>query len=90
MTKHFTLSISGLVQDVFFRDTAKEVAGKLGVFGYIKNELDGTVYAEIEGDEKATSEFTAWCHRGPELARVEKVEAKEGTVEGFTHFEIKL
>jgi acylphosphatase len=74
MVKHFNISVFGLVQDVFFRDTAKQVADRLGVFGFIRNQPDGSVYAEIEGTGEALNEFIGWCQHGPDAARVDKLE----------------
>jgi acylphosphatase len=90
MTKHFNITISGLVQGVFFRDGAKEIADKIGVFGFVQNTDAGTVYVEVEGEEKKLEEFIAWCHTGPKLARVEKVEITEGPLSHFTHFEVRF
>jgi len=35
--------ISGRVQGVFFRMETKRAAGDIGVSGWVKNQLDGTV-----------------------------------------------
>ena len=39
-----------------------------------RNESDGSVYIDVEGEEKDLEKFVEWCHLGPSLAKVEKVE----------------
>ncbi len=86
MIKHYNLKIYGLVQEVFFRESARNLAKRLGLTGWTKNELDGTVKIEIEGEEKSMKEFMAWCKKGPPGAEVKKVEVKEGQVKGYADF----
>jgi len=68
------LYISGIVQGVFFRATMKEVADSLGVKGWVRNLPDGRVEALVEGPEDRVKEIIRWAHKGPRLAKVEKVE----------------
>ena len=67
------LHIQGRVQGVFFRASAKEVADKLGVKGWIKNSWDDDVEAIISGNEEAVQQFIQWCWRGPQKAVVTNV-----------------
>lgn len=86
--KHFNIKISGKVQGVFFRTSAKEQAVKLGITGFVQNEPDGTVYIEAEGKDEDLKEFLAWCKEGPELAEVERVDfEEEPSLKNFSHFE---
>jgi acylphosphatase len=66
--------ISGRVQGVFFRDTARQVARRLGLNGWISNRPDGRVEAQFQGPKDAVEEAIAFCRRGPDLAVVEHVE----------------
>ena len=68
------LRIVGRVQGVGFRESMHQQAQRLGITGWVRNCLDGTVEAVISGDETAVSAMLDWCRRGPPLARVEKVE----------------
>jgi len=41
----------GRVQGVGFRYTAKRLANSLNLSGWVKNEYDGTVTMEVQGEE---------------------------------------
>jgi len=86
--KHLTIHIYGHVQGVFFRAHTQELARELGVRGYIRNEPDGSVHIEAEGDEASLKEFVEWCHKGPPSARVTRLQSHEGVLEGYGDFEI--
>ncbi len=81
--------ISGRVQGVFFRMSAKLEAEKLGVAGWARNLDDGSVEVMAEGDRENVDEFIKWCKSGPPFAKVEKVEVEEQKgLEGFGDFSI--
>ena len=84
--KHLNIKIYGLVQEVFFRVNAKEDAEKLGIKGFARNEEDGTVYIEAEGNEKDLDKFLDWCKNGPENAKVEKIETTNSSMKNFSGF----
>lgn len=86
--KHLAITVFGKVQGVFFRASTKAVADQLGVKGYVKNNSDGSVYIEAEGDDFAIESFLEWCHEGPEKAVVEKVEVRPGEVKNYRNFEV--
>lgn len=77
MIKHLDIKVFGQVQGVFFRITAKEKAEKLGIKILAENKPDGSVYIDAEGEEEKLDKFIKWCHIGPSLAQVEKVEVHE-------------
>ena len=89
MQKHYKLKILGKVQGVWYRGSTRQKAQELGVKGFVQNETDGSVYAEIEGDEAQLQQLIDWCKQGPELARVQKVEVTEGVFTDFKAFEIR-
>ena len=86
--KHLNITVQGKVQGVFFRTTTKAVADQLGVKGFTKNQSDGTVYIEAEGDDFSLESFLEWCNDGPERAIVEKVTTTEGEVKNYRNFEV--
>jgi len=65
--------ISGCVQGVFFRDSTKKEALKLGLQGSAVNLSDGTVKVCFRGESEDIDLLERWLHKGPELARVESV-----------------
>lgn len=89
LVKHVNIKIYGEVQGVGFRYEAKKEARKLHVFGFIMNEPDGSIYAEIEGEEDALKDFLKWCERGPWPAKVKKIETEWSPAAGkFSGFKI--
>lgn len=86
--KHLNIKIYGKVQGVFYRVTTKAVADQLGVKGFVRNEKDGTVYVEAEGDEFSLGEFLDFCRKGPDKAVIEKVETAETEPKNYRNFEI--
>ena len=87
--KRYKLRVKGKVQGVWYRASARRKAEELGLCGFVRNEPDGSVYAEAEGEEAALQAFARWCREGPEMARVEQVEVEEGGLQGFEAFEIQ-
>lgn len=65
--------VSGRVQGVFFRASAREQALRLGITGYAKNVADGSVEIVASGSDDALDELEAWLQHGPPSARVDAV-----------------
>lgn len=86
---HYDIRVFGRVQGVFFRASARAEARRLRLNGFVRNEEDGSVYAEAEGPQEALDTLVAWCRRGPTHAQVEKVEAREGEIAGYRGFEVR-
>ena len=85
------LRIKGRVQGVFFRDSARREASRLGLTGWVRNCPDGDVEAVAEGDSKSVREFVSWCQKGPRYARVEDVEVTESPATNeFSNFRVEL
>ncbi|HSK15907.1 MAG TPA: acylphosphatase [Gaiellaceae bacterium] len=80
--------VHGLVQGVFFRDTTRRLALARDVSGWVRNNLDGTVEAVFEGDEEAVTGLVAFARRGPEGARVARVEVHAEEPEGLSGFAV--
>lgn len=82
--------VSGLVQGVFFRDSARKKALELGLTGYVTNTPDGDVEALFEGPTDHVREMVLWCGEGPPHATVEDVEADYGPAKGdLSGFEVR-
>jgi len=88
--KHISLKIFGKVQGVFFRVETKEHADRLGITGWVKNESDGTVMIEAEGDQEGLQKLLAWCKIGTRGSTVSKVEHEwSENLKNYQFFEIK-
>lgn len=87
--KRAHVRVYGKVQGVWFRANTKKKAEELGVNGWVRNMPDGSVEAVFEGDEQAVEKLIEWCHSGPEMARVEKVEVEYEEPKGEKGFTIK-
>lgn len=88
MNKRLQFYIKGNVQGVWFRKSCKEEADKLSLSGFVRNEANGDVYCEAEGDIEDLMQFAEWCKTGPQMARVDSVKMIEGVLANTTGFEI--
>jgi acylphosphatase len=86
--KQLNITVKGKVQGVFYRASTKAVADQLGVKGSIKNQPNGDVFIEAEGDKFALEMFLEWCHEGPQYAEVNLVETNEGELKNYRNFEV--
>ncbi len=78
----------GRVQGVWFRETARRRAESLGVRGWVRNNPDGTVEAELEGDAEDVAVLVAWFEHGPPDARVERLVVEELRPTGAAGFQV--
>jgi acylphosphatase len=77
VTKH--LRITGRVQGVGFRAHMQRKARGLDVTGWVRNRLDGSVEAVVQGTPEAVDAMLAWAARGPPSAAVAEVAVDEGS-----------
>ena len=88
MIRHFDITVKGKVQGVFYRASTKAVADQLGVKGLVRNERNGDVFIEAEGDNLSMELFLDWCREGPEHAIVNVVESHEGELKNYRNFDV--
>lgn len=81
--------VSGLVQGVWFRDTCRAEARRLGVNGQVRNLRDGRVEAVFEGHPDAVNTLYNWCQVGPPRAEVTHVDIVDEEPAGATGFQIR-
>jgi acylphosphatase len=62
--------VSGRVQGVFFRDSCRSQAQRLGVRGWVRNLPDHTVEVVAEGPRDRVDQLLDWCRLGPPRAQV--------------------
>jgi acylphosphatase len=80
--------VQGHVQGVFFRETTRRHAGRLGVAGSARNLPDGTVEVVAEGEREAVERLVELCREGPRGARVDWVDVEAEEPEGLSGFRI--
>ncbi len=81
------LVVHGHVQGVFYRESMRREALRLGIAGWVRNRADGTVEAHVEGTAAALEAIFAWAGRGSAEARVTRVEAADAAPEGAATFD---
>lgn len=88
--KKVSATIHGRVQGVSFRFFAQKKALELGLSGWVRNESDGTVSLEAEGEPEKLKEFLEWCQSGSPAAEVAEIERQfSDEMKGFEDFEIR-
>ena len=88
MKKGIKAKVIGKVQGVWFRKYTKQKADELGLKGFVRNEPDGSVYVEAEGDLYALRIFREWLYIGSPQSIVENVEIEEMPYKGYEDFRI--
>ncbi|MDD4282153.1 MAG: acylphosphatase [Candidatus Methanofastidiosa archaeon] len=73
MKRWMLVRVEGRVQGVYYRDSARTEARRLGVTGWVRNVQDGSVEARIEGDAGQLDGMLLWLRSGPPAARVDAV-----------------
>lgn len=77
MTTCRLFRVTGRVQGVFFRDSTREQALKLGLKGCARNMPDGSVEVLACGRQEAVERLGLWLRSGPPMASVSNVESKD-------------
>ena len=71
------LVVRGRVQGVWFRESMRQEAARLGVSGWVRNRMDGSVEAVVQGTPHAVDAISRWARRGPDAAEVTALEVVE-------------
>lgn len=84
------LRVTGRVQGVFFRDSTRREAARVGVAGWVRNCPDGTVEVWLEGRPQPVADVERWIRGGgPPAAAVDEVQVAEVDPEGFGEFRVR-
>jgi acylphosphatase len=83
------VTISGDVQGVFFRETARRKETEAGVAGWITNRSDGRVEAVFEGPAEAVDDLVDFCRQGPTAATVEDIDVQTEEPESLSGFDVR-
>jgi acylphosphatase len=81
--------VRGRVQGVAYRMSAQRVATRLGLTGWVRNQDDGSVALEAQGEAERVAELLGWCAHGPPGARVSRVEHETVPTVAESRFEIR-
>lgn len=82
--------VTGRVQGVAFRHHTKLRAREAGLVGWVRNLPDGRVEVWLEGARDAVAAVEAWLSRGPALARVDRLDARDVAVHGHARFSVRF
>ncbi|HEX6419073.1 MAG TPA: acylphosphatase [Acidimicrobiales bacterium] len=80
--------VSGRVQGVWYRESCRREAERLGVGGWVRNRPDGSVELEAEGAPAAVEGLLRWARRGPSRAVVTDVTVRDRPVRGEHGFRV--
>jgi acylphosphatase len=86
--KRVRIRIDGKVQGVGFRFFTQRSACTLGIKGHVKNEADGSVTIEAEGETVQLEQFLRHVEKGPQWARVDAVTREELPSQGDDGFRV--
>lgn len=89
MLKSIKINIYGKVQGVGFRYSTLQKANELGVTGFVKNRIDGSVYIEADGEPEILDQFVSWCKQGPSSAYVDDIKIDAVPFNNYKTFRIK-
>lgn len=85
-----TVIVRGLVQGVSYRWYTQQRAAGLGLTGFVRNDVDGSVQSTIEGERTAIEQLLDWMRTGPASAVVESVHTEWQAPSGeFDRFEVR-
>ena len=66
------------MQGVGFRVYLQREAQRHGVTGWVRNRLDGSVEAMVQGEPEAVETVIKWARHGPANARVTDIDVNPG------------
>lgn len=81
-------TVHGRVQGVWFRDSTRREATRLGVAGYAINLPDGNVEVLACGASNALDELADWLQSGPPMASVTRVDMRDADTDQADGFRI--
>ncbi|MBA7591937.1 Acylphosphatase [subsurface metagenome] len=89
MIKNVRITVRGRVQNVGFRYFTFKTANTFNIKGLVKNEMDGSVYIEAEGEEPDVDLFIEHIKQGPSWAIIRETEISSVPVMNYTGFIVK-
>jgi len=89
MLQTVMINVSGRVQGVFYRQSAKEKAMALGIKGKVMNLENGDVQIIATATKEQLDKLIEWCRMGPPKARVTNIISHELPLQTFNSFIIE-
>ena len=90
MQRRVRIIVSGRVQGVGFRASARDRAIALELTGWVRNLSDERVEILAQGEKFAVATLIDWCGNGPRWASVDEVAViDERPIEEFTGFAVR-
>lgn len=88
--KSVHVRVSGVVQGVYYRSSARREGALRGLRGWVRNESDGSVALHLQGDPAAVDAMLDWCRVGPPAARVSRLTVSDASADETLHdFEVR-
>ena len=84
-----SITVSGKVQGVFFRQGTKEKADELNITGSVENLPNGNVFILATGSSEQLELLISWCWQGPQRAKVREVKVENCVIHSFPNFKIE-
>jgi acylphosphatase len=88
MLQTIEINVSGKVQGVFYRQSAKEKALEFGIKGKVMNLDNGEVQIIATGTKEQLDKLTDWCKKGPVKAKVTNIDIRQLALQSFADFTI--
>ncbi len=89
MLNTYSITVSGKVQGVYYRQSTKEKAIALNLTGSVMNKKNGDVEIIATGIKDKLEELVDWCRQGPSNAVVKNIIVKELPLQIFERFIIQ-
>ena len=91
--RRIAVRYEGEVQGVGFRWTSKRLANELGLTGWVRNEPDGSVSMELQGNEDQVAAFfgrlpRSWGRYQPRFVIAEKEDV--APIPGEAYFQVRF
>ena len=86
----YEITVTGRVQGVGYRYFAARKANEMGITGWVKNAVDGSVIIVAQGIEEEIETYIDYLYLGPTRSRVDQIsKVKFNTLTNFDNFSVK-
>lgn len=88
--KQYEIVVSGRVQGVGYRYFVHQKAIEMGLNGWVRNHVDGSVIVMVQGEDPVINTFIDFLQIGPVRARVDRItKIKMDILSEFDSFRVK-